>query len=336
MLLDKGVEIKYIIDDNEGLQGDYIENIEVISYQQFIELSKNYKKIAVILTTIYGKNVLKKLNLLTNVSIYELYDCVMEKSGLSDIVQNMTKDSDKVENLKVQLRMLETEMADKESKGVLEGIIHYLDTKDLNDLSDICTEDEQYMIPEVRNAIKIPLNIIDAGAYRGEFLQKLKNNRINFEKWYCFEADQENFLYLLKQSKHSGLKDGQQICIDKGLWSKSGNLYFESGKGTASKIVPYETKNVIDVVSIDDFLGDVSCNYIKMDIEGAELQALRGGIELIRRERPILAISIYHSLDDFWEIPAYLMRELDNYRYYVRHHSLVFCETVLYGIPCEL
>lgn len=336
MLIHKGIQIKYIIDDNEGLQGSYIENVGVISYQQFVELSKSYEKIAVILTTIYGKAVLKKLNLLTNISIYELYDCVMEEIGLFDKVQELTKESDKVEDLKIQLRKLKDKMADEESGSVLEGIVHYLDTKDLNDLSDICTEDEQYMIPEVRNAINVPLCIIDAGAYKGEFLQNLKNNNIEFEKWYCFEADKENFVYLLEQSKRSDLKDGQQICIDKGLWSKSGKLYFESGKGTASKIVTYETKDAIDVVSIDDYMGDVSCNYIKMDIEGAELPALQGGIELIRKERPILAISIYHSLDDFWKIPVYLMQKLDDYKYYVRHHSLVFSETVLYGIPCEL
>ena len=51
---------------------------------------------------------------------------------------------------------------------------------------------------------------------------------------------------------------------------------------------------------------------------------------------PILAISIYHSLDDFFRIPYYLMEQLDCYHYYIRHHALTFSETVLYAIPDEL
>ena len=117
--------------------------------------------------------------------------------------------------------------------------------------------------------------------------------------------------------------------------SDSQKLFFEEGEGTASRIVSYETEYVIDTISIDDYFGEGKCNYIKMDIEGAELPALKGGINLIKRERPILAISIYHSLEDFWKIPQYLMMNLDNYRYYVRHHALIFCETVLYAIPNE-
>ena len=70
-----------------------------------------------------------------------------------------------------------------------------------------------------------------------------------------------------------------------------------------------------------------------MDIEGSELAALRGGINIIKRERPILAISIYHSIKDYWEIPKFLMQELEKYKYYVRHHALICNETVLYAIP---
>lgn len=336
LLTQNGVQIKCIIDDNERLQKTYIENIEVISFQQFKEYSQKFDQTAVIITTIYGKAVLKKLQSLDGISVYELYDWYMDLSGNKNRVEEYIQDVDKIENMKAQVRLLKGGLADEKSRSTLEGIIHYLDTKDINVLFEVCVEDEQYFIPEIKKAIKNPLHIIDAGAYRGELLQNLENNDIAIEKWYCFEADKENFKYLQEQSKNNKLKDGQQVCINKGLWSKSGQLYFESGKGTASKIVPYETKNVIDVVSIDEYLEGVRCNFIKMDIEGAELPALQGGIELIRKERPILAISIYHSLDDFWQIPEYLMQELDNYRYYIRHHSLIFCETVLYGIPCEL
>ena len=72
-----------------------------------------------------------------------------------------------------------------------------------------------------------------------------------------------------------------------------------------------------------------------MDIEGAEYYALKGGLKVIKRDRPCLAISIYHSLEDYYRIPEMLMEELKNYAFIVRHHSFVFSETVLYCIPCE-
>lgn len=214
---------------------------------------------------------------MSNVQVYELYgwyDKFLKMENKNSVLDNFSG-VETVKKMKKQIKFLETKWADEQSVYVLNGLVHYLETKDWNNLAEICTEEEQYFIPEVRAAIKMPLNIIDAGAYRGELLQNLKNNQIYFKKWYCFEADTENFSHLLEQSRKNGLEEGRQICVNKGLWSESGRLFFES-RGNESRIVTYETDDVIDVVSIDDYFGGESCSYIKMDIEGAELPALRG------------------------------------------------------------
>ena len=85
---------------------------------------------------------------------------------------------------------------------------------------------------------------------------------------------------------------------------------------------------------MDDIITD-KIDFLKTDIEGAEMSALRGGKNLIVNSRPILAISIYHSLDDVVDIPCYLNDLLANYKFFVKHHSFTIGETVLYGIPCE-
>ncbi len=337
LLIAEGIRIRYIIDDNEAVQGTSIENIKIISCPEFCSMAREYEQAAVILTTIYGKAVLKKLNHLPQIQVYELYDWYNELIGKDNEIANMVQEPNRIQEMKKQLEILKDKWADEESGNVFEGLLHYLETRDLNYIAEIGTDYEQYFIPEVKTAVRKGgglLNILDGGAYRGELLQALKNNDIGFDKWYCFEADAENYEILLKRAKEEGLSE-QQICINKGLWSDSQKLFFEEGEGTASRIVSYETEYVIDTISIDDYFGEGKCNYIKMDIEGAELPALKGGINLIKRERPILAISIYHSLEDFWKIPQYLMMNLDNYRYYVRHHALIFCETVLYAIPNE-
>ena len=327
----KRIRINGIIDDDEGLQGKKIQGIEVISFQSFHKIYETTNNISIVLTSIYGKAILKKLNSLSNLKVYELFDWYSEIIGNREWINQITKE-DELLTLRKEWELLKENWSDKESVEVLKGLWRYFKTKNLNDIADICTDKEQYFIPEVLRAIKQPLHIIDAGAYRGELLHSLLHNNLYFEKWYCFEPDQENYSSLIEQANHNGV-NGKQVCIRKGLWSESGRLFFKGGESTGSRIVPYKTSDFIEVVTIDEFINANRCNFIKMDIEGAELPALKGAINVIHRERPILAICIYHSLRDYWEIPKFLMSELKNYRYYVRHHALICNETVLYAIP---
>ena len=83
---------------------------------------------------------------------------------------------------------------------------------------------------------------------------------------------------------------------------------------------------------MDDHLQGEAVSFIKMDIEGAERGALRGAEQLIRRYRPDLAICVYHSISDLFEIPLYIHSIVPEYRLYLRHHTPVFCETVCYAV----
>ena len=69
-----------------------------------------------------------------------------------------------------------------------------------------------------------------------------------------------------------------------------------------------------------------------MDIEGAELDALKGAVHTIQTYRPKLAISIYHKPEDLVEIPLYLMEIMPDYQFYIRHYTTWLEETVLYAI----
>ncbi len=91
-------------------------------------------------------------------------------------------------------------------------------------------------------------------------------------------------------------------------------------------------------IRIDDIFDNYDLDrfdYLKMDIEGAEIAALRGGMQAIKRFRPTLAISIYHAPEHFWDIPCSLMRELEDYCFFVRHYHFISNETLLYAIPKE-
>ena len=73
-------------------------------------------------------------------------------------------------------------------------------------------------------------------------------------------------------------------------------------------------------------------DFIKMDIEGSELAALKGGENVLRRDRPRLAISLYHRIDDFFAIPLWIDGLGCGYRFYLEHYSIHGEETVLYAI----
>lgn len=331
------VHILYIIDDDKNKWGSTIDGIPIISYRMFEERCAGLSHVSIILTTIYGKTVLKKIRQITGaveIEVYEMYGWLDEAYQLNELIGGVG-DIKRIERFHREIDFLKDRLADEESKRVLEGIDHYLYNRDLNILADICTESDQYFIPEVLSAIREPLNILDAGAYVGELYQTIRKHNIRLEHWYCFEANTDNYNRLIQHSQNMGLS-GTQVCVNKGLWNQDGTLYFDSGKGTASRIVDYRTDDRVEVTSINTYFKNKKCNFIKMDIEGAEYPALRGAMDVIVRERPIMAVSIYHSVEDFYEIQRYLMDKLQDYRYYIRHHALILCETVLYAIPDEL
>ena len=75
----------------------------------------------------------------------------------------------------------------------------------------------------------------------------------------------------------------------------------------------------IEVCSIDNVIDD-KVTFIKMDIEGSELEALKGAEKTVRSHKPKLAICLYHKIEDFWEIPLYINEIVPEYKLYAAHH----------------
>jgi hypothetical protein len=114
-------------------------------------------------------------------------------------------------------------------------------------------------------------------------------------------------------------------------------LLFVNGNGPATRVelVPsVPDAPSIKTLSIDDLVasqGLERLDFIKMDIEGAEMSALRGAEGALRRFRPKLAICVYHSLSDFWSVPQFLDSLGLGYRFFLRHFTIHAEETVLFA-----
>ncbi len=86
----------------------------------------------------------------------------------------------------------------------------------------------------------------------------------------------------------------------------------------------------IKIIKLDNLLKNENVSFIKADIEGSEMSMLRGAANIIRTQKPLLAISLYHKLTDYYEIPLFIKSLVPEYHFEIRHHSQIFTETVLY------
>ena len=91
--------------------------------------------------------------------------------------------------------------------------------------------------------------------------------------------------------------------------------------------------DIINVVSIDEVIINKDVNFVKMDIEGAEVEALNGAKELISKYEPILAISAYHKYDDLWTILETINSFNVEYKYFMRMYEYNGFGIVYYAIP---
>uniref|UniRef100_UPI0025DD2048 FkbM family methyltransferase n=1 Tax=uncultured Succinivibrio sp. TaxID=540749 RepID=UPI0025DD2048 len=115
--------------------------------------------------------------------------------------------------------------------------------------------------------------------------------------------------------------------------SETGEIGFHSTENMNSIVVKGEVSNsdkLVKIVKLDDYFSE-SPTLIKMDIEGAELDSLKGASEIISKLKPKLAICIYHLPLDFYEIPKYLKALVPEYKFKIRQHEDLFWETVLYA-----
>ena len=112
--------------------------------------------------------------------------------------------------------------------------------------------------------------------------------------------------------------------------SINGNLAFSGGHGEASTLGGAGNSHV-QVVRLDDCLPNSRVGYLKLDVEGHEIEALTGAEALIRRNRPILAIAGYHRWDDLWRIPAWIAGLDLGYRLRFRIHAHNSFDAVFYA-----
>lgn len=170
---------------------------------------------------------------------------------------------------------------------------------------------------------------VDGGSYDGDTI-RLFIDRVEgkFARVLAFEPDTGTFHRLA--ANFAGERRVEPI--NAGLHRRAATLRFDNA-GTRGSIIVHEGGIAIPVVGLDEVLGDDRVTFIKMNIEGAELEALKGGEHAISRWAPKLAISAYHRPSHLWQVPELIRSLRSDYRLYLRQHDGGVIETVLYALP---
>jgi FkbM family methyltransferase len=198
------------------------------------------------------------------------------------------------------------------------------------------TRDDEYMprdLPEWPD----PLRFMDCGAYIGDTLANLGGEGYDFEAIATFEPDPHNFSQLVKNTSRD--KNIVRFPCAVGAANESVRFVVTGTNGShisTSHIVGALNESIqyMQSVALDDVLPRFAPNLIKMDIEGAEYNALVGAKQMIKRYRPGLAICLYHCPEHLWTIPFLLEDWKLGYRFYLRLHGF-YTSIVLYALPPE-
>jgi len=190
----------------------------------------------------------------------------------------------------------------------------------------------RYFIPEVIGALGDNEYFLDAGAYDGSVTARfIELTAGKFAKGTLIEPDATNRLKLIKRFEGQNIVDRIQI-LDCALDERSDKTRFADGLDLGSRLHHHKGET-ITAKKLDDL--ELQISFAKLHLEGHELPALRGGIQTLRRHRPVIAVTVYHNADGAWPAATFLHHELQNYCLKMRLHGWCGTAAVVYAIPKE-
>jgi FkbM family methyltransferase len=227
-------------------------------------------------------------------------------------------------------------LADDESRADYSRLIYGTNEQHINAFMRKVFGFQQYN--EIAN-IRPGMNIINCGVGSGNevwyFLAKIKGigNIYNFDPMCSIDSGRFGRAYLryIDNLHNVAVLVGQNDGVVKAGIGEWGMIYTGDGLNKSADVEFPSAR--IDTLFRNGAIPRF--HYLKMDVEGAELDILKGGMEAIKACRPMISVTIYHEAEHFWDYPLYLMEELENYRFYVRQYGYARFETLLYAIPDE-
>lgn len=314
----QGIHIDYIVDKNPFIME--VEGISVISREAFSAINLNVENrwYALVSISEYGKND----ELTDDINSYLYTTGITKVIKVDSQITAITKPdwyAFFMDNQNAFCRMMGVFADELSRKTYYEYIRAYLEGHAYS--GETLAEENKYFMFDEGIIQHLDDEIwINLGAYYGDTICHYINQKDVFDQIYAVEGDTETAKKL--RDNICLLPDNIQNKIE------IVNQYFSEGEN-----------------SLDDYFKEQRITYINMDIEGAERDVLQSGEKCIQKNRPVLAICVYHCKDDLIVIPNIISKMVDQYSFYLRKYpSLVgryyngyfqLNELVLYAVPNE-
>lgn len=314
-LLEDGFHVKYIIDDTPGKQGRIVDGLEVVSSldekiqseKYIIGTSSSVKRMRDGLISGGRKSFV--FMPFCKYSLWKHYDeCIYVRD-------NLLEDRKSVELYNLAMYAQMTDYHNIDSTGYGEA-------------------DQYFALPEFD--LLIGEYFVDIGAFVGDTLDEFVRHSQSFRKYIAFEPDEKHIRAFEIRKKRLcaewNLPDAAIEIVKAGVGEYNAKAKLSGDySGSSTRVVYDEVEDTeIDIIKLDDYFAGQKVTFIKADIEGMEVQALKGARELIKNQKPKLAICIYHLPWDIYKIPM-LIKELNcEYKFKIRLHSRGYEELVLY------
>ncbi len=207
---------------------------------------------------------------------------------------------------------------EEDSKDIFAGCINFMFGGELEALKKITTEKEEVF----SNVINLNSNesYLDLGAYRGDTVEEfLIYSRGEYESITALEPDRRTFKKLCDYLENIP----RSTAYQKAMYNEITTLKFSSKAGRQSTIS--EKGEVIETATVDGLFKNKKVTYIKMDVEGAEKEAIDGAEITLKEQKPKLNIALYHRSADIFELPLMIAQINPDYKFYIRRHPYIPC-----------
>ena len=195
---------------------------------------------------------------------------------------------------------------------------------------------EMYFAPDLFRLSPTEV-FVDCGAFDGDSIRAfLEASGGAFGKMYAWEADHLNVAALRNYRASLPAEIASRLkVLPYAVGARDEIVRFFAEGTVGSRVAASGPSQEIECKAIDSVLLDAAPTLIKMDIEGAEPEALRGAFRTMAAHRPVMAVCVYHKCEHLWELPQLLKAANPDYRIFLRRYAEDCWETVYYAVPPE-
>jgi len=327
----EGIKPVYYVDNSAAKQGTLFQGVQVISVEKLVSLRDTFNKPILVLICSARISTCNQIQL------------QLQKCGLASIIIDAYVFKKNERLIKEVYDLLEDDFSKDIYAELIKSRINNTPVSE-----SMVSNGQYFLLPQFLEQSEKEV-FVDIGSYVGDTVEQYIGKKSGvFGKIYAFEPDPLNFTalnYRASRLKNEwAFSDDKLALIHGGIGAKTerklfavpqhnleNQTSFSSRLGASFVTDKNENSEEVPVYTLDDYFKEQYVSFIKADIESYELDMLRGGGDVIKRDRPLLAVCIYHNASDMFTIPLFIKELCKDYKIKIRHHTYDFAETVVYA-----